>query len=61
MRNSTATRGPGTALTPEQRASISREGRIARVLDVTRRQAYGRFARATQSKPPGSRRADSNR
>ena len=52
MRNSSATRGSGTALTPEQRESISRDGRIARVLDATRRQANGRFARAAARAKP---------
>jgi hypothetical protein len=55
MRNSTATRGPGTILTPEQRALISREGRIARVLEAAQRQASGRFARiAAKPRPPNA-------
>jgi len=45
MRNSAATHVPRTALTPEQRAWISREGRIARVVEAAQRQASGRFAR----------------
>ena len=51
MRNVAAT--PKTVLTPEQRAWISREGRIARALDAARRQTNGRFARVDiRSKPP---------
>ena len=55
MLNSTATRGPETTLTSEQRALISREGRIARVLEAAQRQASGRFARvAVKSRPPNA-------
>jgi hypothetical protein len=46
---------PRTTLTPEQRTRICREGRIARVLDTTRRETNRRFARVeARTKQPGA-------
>jgi hypothetical protein len=56
MLNSSAhTPSVSTALSPEQREWIRRQGLVARAIEAARRQRAGRFSRAGAHAPPTQR------